>query len=86
MAAPEEEIAVFPDVARAVDAFDALGTQWRTGFAGFTGLDYSAVEPTLRLLGVERSEWKQLFEDIRVMEAAALAQMHEDREDDLPAK
>lgn len=50
-----------------------------TGIAGFggasmlhTGLDYSALEPVLRLLDVKRRRRAALFQQIRVMEEAAL--------------
>jgi hypothetical protein len=62
-----------------VTAFDALGTQWRTGAAGPTGLDYAAVPTVLRLSGVPRSKWGQVFGDIRLMEASALEVMQKRR-------
>lgn len=37
-----------------------------------TGLDYSALEPVLRLLDVKRKRRAALFQQIRVMEEAAL--------------
>lgn len=55
--------------------FNALGTQWRIGMGGATGLDYNAVPVVLRLQGVPRSDWPQLFDDLRVMEGAALQAM-----------
>lgn len=55
--------------------FQSLGTQWRIGMSGPTGLDYAAILVALRLQGVCRTEWPSLFEDIRVMEAAALVAM-----------
>jgi hypothetical protein len=66
---------VWPDNVLAVNTFIAAATQWRTGMAGPTGLDYTAIEPTLRLTRVPRSEWPHVFEDLRTMEDAALAQM-----------
>ena len=37
-----------------------------------TGLDYNAIPPVFRLLGIPRKEWADLFEDLRVMEAETL--------------
>lgn len=53
-------------------AFSALATQWRMGSDGPIGLDYTAIPPTLRLIGIGRSQWPQVFDDVRVMEDAAL--------------
>lgn len=59
----------------------AMATQWR--YAGMTalaaGLDYAAMPAVLRLVGVPRSEWGQVFEDLRVMEDAAMAVMNRKR-------
>ena len=51
-----------------------MGTQWRrAGMDGMaTGLDYSALPAVLRIVGVPRSEWLHVFDDLRVMEDAAL--------------
>jgi hypothetical protein len=59
----------------AVNTFIAAATQWRTGMAGPTGLDYQAIESTFRMTRVPRSEWPHVFEDLRTMEDAALEQM-----------
>ena len=54
----------------------ALGTQWRFGpYGGATGLDYSAVRPTLQLMGVPPKRWGDLFKDLQVMEGAATSAM-----------
>ena len=71
-------IEIWPDNEQAFRLFDALSTQWRIGMAGATGLDYMAIPVTLRLQGIPRAEWQQLFEDIRTMEAAALLAMRAD--------
>lgn len=53
-----------------------MGTQWRIGMAGATGLDYAALPPVMRLVGVSRKDWPDVFEGVRVMESAALQTMH----------
>lgn len=52
--------------------FTALQTQWRPGASGVVGLDYAAIEPVLRLQQVDPARWPALFDDLRVMERAAL--------------
>lgn len=63
----------------AVGLFLALDTQWRT--AGMTGvlqgLDYQAIEPTARLLGLALNP--AAFHDLRVLEAEALKALAEKR-------
>jgi hypothetical protein len=58
-----------------VCVFGALATQWRVGFAGATGLDYTSIEPVLRLSDIRQTEWPEIFAQIRVMEIEALEQM-----------
>ncbi|WP_292041438.1 DUF1799 domain-containing protein [Massilia sp. UBA6681] len=69
---------IWPENLQAYELFSALRTQWRVGMAGATGLDYNAVPTVLRLQGVPRADWSQLFEDIRVMESAALPAMRQE--------
>jgi hypothetical protein len=47
--------------------------------AGATGLDYGAVESTMRLTAVARKDWPQRFGDIQSMEAAWLDEAHKRR-------
>jgi hypothetical protein len=49
-----------------------MGTQWRVGMAGATGLDYAALPAVMRFTGVPAKERSQVFEGIRVMEDAVL--------------
>lgn len=73
-ARPEEEHAceIWPENWPALEAFLSLSTQWRasprTGAA--LGLDYAAAESVMRLLEVK--DRRAVFEDLRVMERAAL--------------
>lgn len=69
---PAPEFAMWPCVAQAVALFGDLMTQWRMGFAGPTGLDYSALATLLRLRRVPRDRWGALLTDLQVMEGAAL--------------
>lgn len=59
-----------------MEVFAALGTQWRLApMGGVIGLDYAALMPTLRLLGVARANWREVFADVQVMERAAVQAM-----------
>lgn len=67
-------VEVWPDNWQAVCVFSKLGTQWkRAGMQGAaTGLDYAALPAVFQLCGVKRKDWPEMFDDIRVMERAAL--------------
>jgi len=56
--------------------FSRLGTQWRVGMAGATGLDYNALYPLLDKQCATLDEWQNTFDDIQVMESAALSEMN----------
>lgn len=57
-----------------------MRTQWRVGAVGPIGLDYGALPVVLGMRGVPRRRWAALFDDLRVMEQAALDAMHRARE------
>lgn len=65
----------WPENAEAVALFNRVQTQWRVGFAGRDSLDYAAVYPLLDRMDLTREAWDWLLDDIRVMEAAARAEM-----------
>lgn len=68
---------VWSDAWPAFCLFEALGTQWRMGPGGATGLDYAAILSTAKMLGIKRRILQDAFPDLRVMEAEALAVMAE---------
>ncbi len=75
-------VRVAPHLAQVVDLFASLRTQWRTASAGmggflYAGLDYSAVEPTMRLMGIKLADTTELFAQLRVMEMEAREAMNE---------
>ncbi|WP_255555750.1 DUF1799 domain-containing protein [Pseudoxanthomonas sp. PXM05] len=68
----DDEFGVWPDNVPAVNTFVAMQTQWRTGFAGATGLDYAAMPAVLSLLGIATELHPDTFEGLRCMETRAL--------------
>ena len=62
----------------AVALFFSLSTQWRitSGMrTRYTGLDYAAVHSAMQMQGVAAQDWPKLFDEIRVMEHAAIAEL-----------
>lgn len=50
-----------------------LGTQWRMGFNGATGLDYASVIAYMRNVArIPSKQWDDTFTGLQAMEAAAL--------------
>lgn len=68
-------LAIWPDNLLPVSVFVGLSTQWRTGFNGPVGLDYTALPTVFRLKAIPRKEWPDLFEDLQSMETEALKAM-----------
>lgn len=56
-----------------------MGTQWRTGANGATGLDYAALPFVMRVLKIPKKDWGDVFEGIRTMENAALQEIYKER-------
>lgn len=71
---------IWPDNWPAVRVFGAMGTQWRTGVAGATGLDYSALQAVYRLTETPEVDQPEIFDALQIMEDEALKAMQEHRE------
>lgn len=56
-----------------------MGTQWRVGFSGPTGLDYNVLFRLLDEAGLSGQQWREMFEDIQVLEVHALKTISERR-------
>ena len=65
-------IETWPDTEAAVHLFLDMSTQWRSGFAGRTGLDYAALPAVLNLRAIPAADRERLFDDLRVMEIETL--------------
>lgn len=72
-----EDVEVWPDVWPAFCLFEALGTQWRLGPGGSSGLDYAVIPGTAKMLGLKRRKLVEIFPDLRIMEHEALEIMAE---------
>lgn len=66
----DDYVEVWPENYDAFRLFSTLQTQWRTGMNGPTGLDYNVLFQFMLPTNQE------LFEDIRIMESAALTEIH----------
>lgn len=80
--APEDyetdPVEVYPENWPALDVFISMGTQWRVGMSGATGLEYLVLFRLLDRRFRDAEEWQNAFDDIRVMESAALDQMRKE--------
>lgn len=63
---------MWPENYEVFGLFASMQTQWRTGMSGPSGLDYNTLFTlmTLKNLSID------LLDDIRVMESAALTEIH----------
>jgi hypothetical protein len=79
--AADEDFLVFEENWQAVSVFTALATQWKliagAADALYVGLDYVSLEAVFRLEQVPATEWRSVFQDLRVMERAALPVLNE---------
>ena len=73
----EQVIEVWPDVWPAFLIFQSVSTQWRTGAAGVTGLDYNVLPWLMKIHNVE--DEAAMLADIRIMERTALAEIYKDK-------
>jgi hypothetical protein len=75
-----EPVQVWPCCVRAVELFAHMRTQWRVGMGGATGLDYGVMYRRMDRMGLDPDEYDALEDDMRVMEAAALGAMHDNKD------
>lgn len=72
-----QEIEVWTENKAVFDLFSLMGTQWRIGMGGPTGLDYGAVLAVMREMGVTGDAALVMLDDVRVMESQALRTMRD---------
>lgn len=71
-----DTVGVWPENWPAFQVFDALGTQWRVGMNGYTGLDYNVMYHKLDRMRLNDTDYEQMEIDIAVLERSALAAMN----------
>ena len=72
---------MWPENWAAFELFTSIQTQWQVGFSGRTGLRYEALYSLLDRQTDTPEQWQELFDDVRVMEYAAIKQMADDTAD-----
>lgn len=80
MVEPVRTLYLWPCNVQAWQCWQGVRTQWRTGMAGATGLDYAGVRAYLDLQGIEGDALRSIFAGIQACEAATLAAWAEQRE------
>lgn len=68
-------VEVWPENWPAVDLFVRVGTQWRVGMGGASGLDYNVVWRMIDRLRLGAEQEDDLFEDIQHLEREAMKAM-----------
>ena len=72
-----DPVDIWPDNLAAFEIFNFMGTQWRVGMGGPTGLDYSVMYRKMDRLSLSPDDYDALERDLQIMESAALACMHQ---------
>lgn len=68
---------IYPDNMRSVNIFNDMMTQWNVGASGVTGLNYMALWNVIfRVRKVPVSDREDIFNDVQIMERAALNHVH----------
>jgi hypothetical protein len=63
---------IWPENLAPFEVFSAMQTQWRTGMAGPTGLDYAALPVVMDLQHIATKDRPDVFGALQVMESEAL--------------
>ena len=72
-----DPVDIWPDNLAAFEIFNFMGTQWRVGMGGPTGLDYNVMHRKMDRLSLSPDDYDALERDLQIMESAALACMHQ---------
>lgn len=78
----DETFGLWPENVQAVAIFQRMQGQWRMGFGGPVALDYTALPVVAAAMGLRRRVLRAAFEPLRLMEAAALGWLAEQRGND----
>ena len=71
------EVELWPENWPVIQLFRQMATQWRIGMNGPTGLDYQTLFLLIDRQELSKEDAAQMFDDMRVCEAAALEALFE---------
>ena len=72
-----DDVEVWPENWQAWTLFTDMRTQWRVGFSGRTGLDYTPMFALMDRMHLSDDDWRELFDDVKVLEASAMRAVRE---------
>ena len=75
----EDKLELWSDNVAAVEIFGDMLTQWNVGPGGLVGLRYEALPNLPRYARIPDAEKQSLFDDLRVMERAAITEMRKEQ-------
>jgi len=75
--ADEEPVEIWPENMPSINLFFTLSTQWIMGPGGATGLNYIPLFHRMDRMNLSEQDYEWMFDDIRVIEAAALTAMNQ---------
>ncbi len=75
---PEPHTVVADENWEAIQLFCKFSTQWRTGPGGPVGLDYGVIQYELGRAGIDGDAYRDTMDRLRIIEQAALQQIHKD--------
>ena len=78
----EFTIEVWECNAEAFYVFESMATQWHSGMAGATGLNYTAMPVVMEMVGISKKRRPEVFASVRIMEQEALKTWAEERDND----
>lgn len=73
----DETVELWPENWPAWQLFCRVATQWRTApMGGYLGLDHGPLIALLNRENLSPDDWDERFDDVRVLEAAALSKLN----------
>lgn len=72
----EPHVELWDENWQAVQVYKTFSTQWRVGSKGPFALDYNVVDRAIDRLKLSDEQRDELYEKIRVIEGAALVELH----------
>lgn len=83
----EDVIEIDSEIELSFSVFLRLWSQWRWGaMGGCLGIEYTSIPVVMDMMDVKKKNRSQVFQDIQVMESAALKILNKDTQNGISAK